>query len=167
MGAGILPVSIYNNKLYFLLGKENKFNDSPGWSDFGGGKEDNESMIQTAAREGSEELNGFFGDEKEVKNLIFNNLILKVGIKNYSTFIVRVKYNKDLPNYFNNNFKFNMSHLGNLVEENNGLFEKERIKWFTIDELIKEQNYRSYYAPIIKTIIKKEKNIMDKLKNNI
>lgn len=167
MGAGILPVSIYNNKLYFLLGKENQFNDSPGWSDFGGGKENNESIIQTASREGSEELNGFFGDEKQVKNLIFNNLILKVGIKNYSTFIVKVKYNKDLPNYFNNNFKFNMGHLANLVEENNGLFEKERIKWFTIDELIKEQNYRSYYAPIIKTIIKKEKNIMDKLKNNI
>jgi|TARA_Y100000992_G_scaffold244063_1_gene175150 8-oxo-dGTP pyrophosphatase MutT (NUDIX family) len=164
MGAGILPVSIYNNKLYFLLGKENKFNDSPGWSDFGGGKEGNESIIQTAAREGSEELNGFLGDEKEIKNLIINNLILKVGIKYYTTFIVNVKYSKELPNYFNKNFKFNMSHLGNLVEENNGLFEKERIKWFSIDELKKEENYRSYYGPIIKTIIKKEKKIMDKLK---
>ena len=25
MGAGLLPISIHNNKLYFLLGKENKY----------------------------------------------------------------------------------------------------------------------------------------------
>jgi hypothetical protein len=37
MGAGVLPATIHNNKIYFLFGKENKFADTPGWSDFGGG----------------------------------------------------------------------------------------------------------------------------------
>jgi hypothetical protein len=38
MGAGILPTTIHNGKLYFLFGKEGKYEDSaPGFSDFGGG----------------------------------------------------------------------------------------------------------------------------------
>ena len=34
-GGGILPVTIHNNKLYFLFGL-----DRDGWSDFGGSKEE-------------------------------------------------------------------------------------------------------------------------------
>ena len=34
MGAGILPISIHNKKIYLLFGKENKYADTPGWSDF-------------------------------------------------------------------------------------------------------------------------------------
>ena len=53
MGAGILPTTIYKNKLYFLFGKENKYEDSaPGFSDFGGGKDNDETYLQTAIREG-------------------------------------------------------------------------------------------------------------------
>ena len=37
MGASILPVTIYNGKLYFLFGKERDIDENPGWSDFGGG----------------------------------------------------------------------------------------------------------------------------------
>ena len=59
MGAGLLPICIYKNKIYFLFGKENYTNDTPGWSDFGGGREKNETDIETASREGAEELNGF------------------------------------------------------------------------------------------------------------
>ena len=55
MGAGILPTSIHNNKLYFLFGKENKYEDSAsGFSDFGGGTDNKETFIQTAIREGPE-----------------------------------------------------------------------------------------------------------------
>jgi hypothetical protein len=36
MGAGILPTTIHNNKLYFLFGKENQYEDSAHvFSDFG------------------------------------------------------------------------------------------------------------------------------------
>ena len=56
MGAGILPTTIHKNKLYFLFGKENKFEDSAeGFSDFGGGTDNNEDYLQTAVREGGEE----------------------------------------------------------------------------------------------------------------
>ena len=72
MGAGILPTTIYNGKLYFLFGKENKYADSPGWSDFGGGTDNNETFRETALREGSEELIGFLGDKHEIKKLLSN-----------------------------------------------------------------------------------------------
>ena len=60
VGSSILPVAIHDNTLYFLFGKENPFEDSAkGFSDFGGGMERNESRLDTALREGSEELSGF------------------------------------------------------------------------------------------------------------
>ena len=59
MGAGILPTTIINNKLYFLFGKENKYADTPGWSDFGGGTDNKETFMETSMREGAEELTGF------------------------------------------------------------------------------------------------------------
>jgi len=49
-GAGILPIAVYKNKLYFLFGKENKYNDTPGWCDFGGGMERGETVIETSLR---------------------------------------------------------------------------------------------------------------------
>jgi hypothetical protein len=50
MGAGVLPTTIKDNKLYFLFGKENEFDDTPGWSDFAGGQDVNESQMKTAIR---------------------------------------------------------------------------------------------------------------------
>ena len=57
MGAGILPVSLYKNKLYFLFGQEEQEHK---WSDFGGGCNTDETPLQTALREGYEELNGYY-----------------------------------------------------------------------------------------------------------
>ena len=64
MGGGALPIALNkkNKKVYFLFGKENEYlnKDSPGFSDFGGGEKAGESALDTALREGCEELNGFF-----------------------------------------------------------------------------------------------------------
>ena len=66
VAASILPITIHNNKLHFLFGKENPMEDSAkGWSDFGGRVDDGETIIQAALREGSEELTGFLGDERQ------------------------------------------------------------------------------------------------------
>ena len=73
MGAGILPVSIHKNKLHFLFGQEENGNK---WSDFGGRSESNETDLQTAIREGYEELNGYYGTMKEFKQLVKNNTLL-------------------------------------------------------------------------------------------
>ena len=70
MGAGVLPISIKNNKIYFLFGKENKYNDTPGWADFGGGTEPNENIFNGAVREAWEESTGFLGSIEEIKKRI-------------------------------------------------------------------------------------------------
>ena len=73
MGGGILPVAIKNNKVYFLFGKENELDDTPGWADFGGGKEEGESYLDTALREGSEEINGFLGSAEKLRSVVKKN----------------------------------------------------------------------------------------------
>ena len=71
MGAGILPTTIHNNKLYFLFGKENQYEDSAeGFSDFGGGTDNKEEFLETAIREGGEELTGFLGNDNDVKSML-------------------------------------------------------------------------------------------------
>ena len=69
-GAGILPIAYLDKELYFLFGLEREFGT---WSDFGGGKYKHENIIDTASREGSEELNGFLGSSDDIKNIINNN----------------------------------------------------------------------------------------------
>ena len=71
MGAGILPTTIHNNKLYFLFGKEGKYEDTaPGFADFGGGSDNSETFLETAIREGCEELTGFLGSSQDVRKLL-------------------------------------------------------------------------------------------------
>ena len=74
VAASILPVSIHKGKLYFLFGKENELEDSAkGFSDFGGRVENQETIYETALREGTEELSGFLGNAKQLKQLITKN----------------------------------------------------------------------------------------------
>ena len=70
MGASILPISVHNGKIYFLFGKERDVDETPGWSDFGGGNESGESYLDTAIREGSEELTGFLGGVADIRKLL-------------------------------------------------------------------------------------------------
>ena len=70
-GSSVLPVSLHEGKLYFLFGKENDKEDSAkGFSDFGGGIEKGESKMETAIREGAEEITGFLGNPEQLKKLI-------------------------------------------------------------------------------------------------
>ena len=45
------------------------------------------------------------------------------------------------------------------------MFEKQKIKWFTIDELKNEKNYRSYYIKLIIAILKKTDRILNMMNN--
>ena len=84
MGAGILPSTIHNGKLYFLFGKEGKYEDSaPGFSDFGGGTDNNESFIETAIREAGEEFTGFLGNDMDIRR-ISNKIARKATKKSYA-----------------------------------------------------------------------------------
>ena len=172
MGGGALPIAYNkkNKKVYLLFGKENEYlnKDSPGWSDFGGGEKPGESALDTALREGCEELNGFFGCEGDIKRLIKENLVTSLNHERYTTFLFEIDYDENLPVYFNNNYKFLKSHVNNLVRHTtNGLFEKSNIKWMTFDDLRKERDtFRSYYRNVVDVILENDDDITSKLSQN-
>ena len=99
MGGGLLPAAIYKNKLYFLLGREHQYSDTPlKFSDFGGGQDGNETTFQTAIREGTEEMTGFLGTEKEVKKLLKNPLVIHSANEHkYDTFLFPISSRMLLP----------------------------------------------------------------------
>mgnify|MGYP001236635594 FL=1 len=170
MGAGILPVSLYRGTLFLLLGQERNNNL---WSDFGGSSHKGEKPFRTAIREGTEELNGFFGTEEEMEEEINNNMVLSICYDKYTTYIYSCKYNKDLPKYFNNNSKFIQKNAVSIIDNKyNGLYEKKTIGWFPINKFRLDNNIsmlRTHYKENIKSIVKNEKFIIkqiEELENN-
>jgi 8-oxo-dGTP pyrophosphatase MutT (NUDIX family) len=160
MGAGILPTTIRNNKLYFLFGKENKFEDSaPGFSDFGGGTDKDETYFQTAVREAGEELTGFLGNDTDIKKLLNKhgtyNIDYKTGekFKTYRMHIFHMAYDPMLEFYYNNNQRFIQKRLDPKVIQSSKIFEKEEIRWICVDDLMKMRSqFRSYFQNIVDMI---------------
>lgn len=165
MGAGILPVAIKNKKLYFLLGKENELDESQKWSDFGGGHEGNENKFQTAIREGGEELNGLLGYGKKLQKLVRKNKIFKIRHKKYVSYLFQIDYDKNLPEYYKNNYEFFSEYLPNIkYNMKNGLLEKDKIEWFTFDDLKNRENdFREFYKNIVDKILKNKKVITENI----
>jgi len=150
MGAGILPVAVHQGQLYFLFGQEH---DTRDWSDFGGGKQHNESPFQNAIREACEELNGFLGSKAEIGRLIQTRTVLKVTVDGYTTFLVHVPFDPHLPFYFNNHHKFIKTHLPAQIGKD-GLFEKSHVDWFSL-EYIKSAGvkFRPFYKRVIAEVL--------------
>lgn len=166
MGAGVLPVALYKGTLFLLLGQERNNNL---WSDFGGSSKKDENPLKTAVREGTEELNGYLGDYHELEYKLKNNYLTDYNNGRYTSYIFKHTYSNNLPHYFNKNNKFIESHLNkNFINADNGLFEKKKIKWYSINELKKSNTkniIRPHYYNIILTICNNEKLIIDKIKN--
>jgi hypothetical protein len=167
MGAGILPTTIYKNKLYFLFGKENKYADTPGFSDFGGGTDNGESYIQTAIREGGEELTGFLGSDEELGKMLkkrgtynINNGYSNKKHGTYRMHIFNMNYDAALPRYYNNNQLFLQTKLDQEVIKKSKIFEKAEICWFCVDELLsRKKEFRNYFQAIIDKIIAQQAKI--------
>lgn len=167
MGASILPTTIYKGKIYFLFGKERAIDENPGWSDFGGGTDNNESFIETASREGAEEITGFLGEKKDIKkilkkygsfNINYNDISGKYGT--YRCHICPMEYDEYLPKYYNNNQIFLQKHLDHKIIRDTKIFEKTEIKWFSFEDIKKnKKHFRKFYQNIIEIILKNEKNI--------
>lgn len=159
MGAGILPTTIYKNKLYFLFGKENKYEDTaPGFSDFGGGNDNNETHFETAIREGGEELTGFLGSDADLKKMLERHGTYNIDNpsgknKIYRVHLFPMEYDEKLPFYYNNNQRFLQKRLDPEIIKKTKIFEKEEIRWICIDELksMKPQ-FRFFFPPIIDKI---------------
>ena len=162
MGAGILPTTIYQGKLYFLFGKENKYADTPGFSDIGGGQDGTENFMQAAIREGTEELTGFLGSEADLAKLLKKHGTYNIDFNNdkYRMHIFPMEYDPMLPFYYNNNARFLQRKLDPKIIEKSKIFEKAEIKWICIDDLHKmRKQFRSYFQPTLATLKEQEKKI--------
>ncbi len=156
VGVSVLPVAVHKNKLYFLFGKEKSFEHGiQGYSDFGGGQED-ESIFEGALREGGEELTGFLGDENQLKKLIKKSggtYRINHDDKYYSH-IFKMDYDKNLPTYYNNNHHYLWKKMKNKHLSETKLFEKLEIKWFSVNDMKKEKNkFRPFYRKIVDQIL--------------
>ena len=159
MGAGILPATIHNGQLTFLFGKENQYEDSaPGFSDFGGGTDNNETYLQTAIREGGEELTGFLGSDADLKKQLtkYGTYNIDHSSNSHSTYrmhIFPMEYDSKLPFYYNNNQKFIQKRLDPSIIRETKIFEKAEIRWISIHELPKMRNkFRFYFRSIVDQI---------------
>ena len=164
MGAGILPVALYRGTLFLLLGQE-RHNSL--WSDFGGSSHKGEKPFKTAIREGTEELNGFFGTEEEMEEEINNNMVLSICYYKYTTYIYRCRYNKDLPKYFTNNHRFIEKQALQIVDnKTNGLYEKKTIGWFPVSKFRNVHNtamLRPHYQEHVKSVLKNDQFIIKQI----
>ena len=88
VGAGVIPISIVNNNVKFLLGKERYINHWRGslkWSGFEGGKKFNEKIKDTACREFMEESLAVISLSKDHNGVKYSDLIRDI-IKNENYF---------------------------------------------------------------------------------
>jgi hypothetical protein len=133
--------------------------------------------MSTAIREGGEELTGFLGDSKDIKKLLTRFGTHNVtysgsnGHGGYRVHIFPMKYDEYLPYYYNNNQKFIQKKLDPKIIQDTKIFEKQEIKWWSIEEVKKgKKQFRSFYQNIIDMILadsnKINKFIFNKLKNN-
>lgn len=151
MGAGILPIAEHNGYEYLLFSREyEKQKGKVDWRDFGGTPEKNETIKETAIREGWEESAGFLGSKNKIKSLIKNKLVKKVITKTYTIYVVRIKYDEELPKKFRENFK-KMYKKDKSKICKNGFYEKDMLKWIRLDKL---PNHRYLFLPWYKKIVK-------------
>lgn len=161
--ASILPISIHKGKIYFLFGKENEMEDSAkGFSDFGGGVESGESIMETALREGAEELCGFLGEPKKIKQMIKSNGgIYKISHNNYHVHLFCMTYDENLPKYFTNHHRFLWDRMDKHDLNDSKYFEKQEIKWFSIEEMrTSSKLFRPFYLEIVNLLLKDIRKII-------
>lgn len=159
VAGAILPVCMHKGKLYFLFGLENAEADTPGWADFGGGSENNETPYQTALREGYEESSGFLNTKELVKHGVF-----KMVHGTYHMFIVKNEYDESIVKYFNRMHEFVKKRKPELLKS--VLFEKQKIEWFSIEDMRKrKKEFRAFYQEIVDELIENESTIKKFIKN--
>lgn len=162
MGGGILPAAYHRGQWHFLFSRETKDvhgRASGSWSDFGGARENEETNYQTAVREGWEESSGILGTKKQVKRLVKDHLLGKVETRYYTTYVVRVAYDSALPARFSRQYREIKRENPELIQQHNGLYEKDRVRWIQRDRIRKSRSsFRPWYRSILDIIIAKFEN---------
>ena len=165
VGAGLLPAAVHKGVIYLLFGRENELNDTPGWADFGGGTKPNETILEAASREGSEELNGLLGSSSVLKKAAVRLKIAELKFHEYTTIVFKTEYDEKIEDYYSNNYQFFEKYLpGAKKNPHNGLLEKAEIKWFSFTELRKNRSkFRPFYRNMVDIILEHEDEITRKL----
>jgi len=175
VGSSILPITIHKNKLLFLFGKETSLDDTQGWSDFGGGMEPNETPLESALREGGEELTGFLGEPETIKETIKANKNKIYHIdhhfpsnnNHYHVHMIYIPYDENLPIYYNQNHEYLWKRINKKFLKKTCLFEKINIKWFSINEAKESRlKFRKFYREILDNILFQAPKIKKYFKHN-
>lgn len=169
VGAGLLPAAVHKGVIYLLFGRENELNDTPGWADFGGGTKRNETILEAASREGSEELNGLLGSQSMLKKVAVRHKIAELKFKTYTTIVFKTEYDEKLEQYYSNNYRFFEKYLPAAKKNpHNGLLEKAEIKWFSFSDLRKNRDkFRPFYRNMVDIILEHENEITRKLMKRV
>ena len=161
MGGGILPYTIHEGEIYFLLSRESidyKWKESGLWSDFGGKKEKTETYKDAAIREGYEESNGILGDEKYIENLIDNHCIFHLTKNKHRVYVVYIKYDKHIPRKYRRKYLKARNYNPEEFKQNRHFYEKDMLRWMSIKDIYSNMNmFRYYYKYVIKNIISRLK----------
>ena len=129
--------------------------------------------METAAREGSEELTGFIGSPSDIRQLLnkygtFNVDYQAEGYNTYRCHIFPMKYDEMLPYYYNNNQRFLQKKLDPSIILDSKLFEKTQIRWFDINELAKRRGeFRDFYRNIVDLILESKGGIVEFAKKSL
>lgn len=123
---GVQPYDIINNKIYLLLGWEI---DRHEFSEFGGGPE-SDDFFKEATREFHEETHGLFSS----RSLHYHGpwSCSESGI----LYFVKIPYNQIEVDTWN---IVNKYLLSNFTIQSDGVFEKEFLAWFELDNLPKNK----------------------------
>ena len=164
--AGILLYSQHNHELYFLLGKDCKYNS---WSDFGG-KCDNEDIndpLKTASREFFEETCGIFISKHHMYSILSKHgkKIPCISFKKNNYYMYALNLDNIIkyihPMIFANSshvYKYQMELMKPTHFESISKFkEKNNIKWFSLEFIL--NNQKQFRSVFINSLLKNLKTI--------
>ena len=86
--------------------------------------------------------------------------VLKTNNLRHACYLMRIKYDKTLPLYMNNNIKFINKHASTIVGID-GLYEKSRVRWFSQEELNSTTELREYFKEIVWKLDKKYSKLLN------
>lgn len=121
--AGVIPYTIHNTKLYYLLGVDRKFNE---YTDFGGGCKTEETLLEGAWREFNEESCNIFCEEVNLESLASSISVIN-NEKDEAVFFVYIDYQWL---YSAEDAFLNAQHK--LISYSNN--ENSSVKWFESNE---------------------------------
>lgn len=138
-GAGVLPYAWKDNEIWFLLGKERRddtWEGSEKWSSFGGKRELNQTVEQTAIREFYEESMGTIMTLREIQEKIYRKEYIICADINVSRSRYFRIYIINIPKInYNIQFQKTRVFVDYIGCKNQSCKEKTKLQWFSARQL--------------------------------